>query len=62
MMTKITKGERKKFRTLDEFEKEYFPNLHERKILEAEREEPTLFVQRLVAPLFDNIKRELTKR
>jgi hypothetical protein len=60
-MRKSTRGERKTFKTLEEFEKEYFPKLHERKLFEAESEDPDLLAQRLVAPIFDNLKRELTK-
>jgi hypothetical protein len=55
-------GEAKKVvKTLEEFEKKYLPNSYKRKMLEAEMEEPDLFVERIVAPFFKSVRRELRK-
>lgn len=60
-MKRKANGKRKAFNSIDEFEKEYLPKLRERRMIEAENEESTVFAQRLAASLLENIRKELTK-
>jgi len=60
-MEKKTKERKKVYRTVDEFEKEFFPTFHEKKLVEKRSKEPSTFGTGLATELLESIRQQLMK-
>jgi len=49
------------YRTVEEFEKEFIPNFHEKKLAEERSKEPSIFGTGLATELLECIRDELMK-